>query len=110
MAGAAAATAPTCRICGCTDADCRQCFAKTGSPCAWIEPDLCSACLPAVELRAALDEAVQQGHCSRDEADEAFKFFDELSDAELRGEVGQREALQLVELFGFGQLDRRARN
>ena len=34
----------TCRICGCTDNDCRQCIAKTGEPCSWIEKDLCSAC------------------------------------------------------------------
>jgi hypothetical protein len=37
-----------CRICGCTDDDCRQCIEKTGEPCYWVEPDLCSAC--AVEL------------------------------------------------------------
>jgi len=37
-----------CRICGCTDDDCRQCIEKTGAPCFWIEPDLCSAC--ALEL------------------------------------------------------------
>lgn len=36
-----------CRICGCTDDDCRQCFEKTGKPCYWIEPDLCSACAEA---------------------------------------------------------------
>lgn len=35
-----------CRICGCTDDDCRQCIEKTGEPCFWIEPDLCSACGP----------------------------------------------------------------
>jgi hypothetical protein len=34
-----------CRICGCTDDDCRQCIEKTGMPCFWIEEDLCSACL-----------------------------------------------------------------
>jgi hypothetical protein len=34
----------TCRVCGCTDADCRQCIAKTGAPCWWVGPDLCSAC------------------------------------------------------------------
>jgi hypothetical protein len=33
-----------CRVCGCTDDDCRQCIAKTGQPCHWVEPDLCSAC------------------------------------------------------------------
>lgn len=34
----------TCRVCGCTDDDCSQCIAKTGTPCSWVEDDLCSAC------------------------------------------------------------------
>lgn len=33
-----------CRVCGCTDDDCRQCVEKTGEPCRWVEADLCSAC------------------------------------------------------------------
>ena len=33
-----------CRVCGCTDEDCSQCIEKTGSPCHWVAPDLCSAC------------------------------------------------------------------
>jgi hypothetical protein len=33
-----------CRVCGCTEMDCRQCIKKTGKPCHWIEEDLCSAC------------------------------------------------------------------
>lgn len=33
-----------CRVCGCTDNDCRQCIAKTGKPCYWVAEDLCSAC------------------------------------------------------------------
>ena len=35
----------TCRVCGCTDDDCRQCVEKTGSPCYWVDEDLCSACV-----------------------------------------------------------------
>jgi hypothetical protein len=35
----------TCRVCGCTDLNCRQCIEKTGEPCHWVEQDLCSACL-----------------------------------------------------------------
>lgn len=35
----------TCRVCRCTDDDCRQCVEKTGRPCHWVEPDLCSACV-----------------------------------------------------------------
>lgn len=34
-----------CRVCGCTDDDCRQCIEKTGEPCHWVEKDLCSACV-----------------------------------------------------------------
>jgi hypothetical protein len=37
---------PVCRVCGCTDEDCTQCFEKTGEGCTWVEPDLCSACAP----------------------------------------------------------------
>jgi hypothetical protein len=33
-----------CRVCGCTDDDCRQCIERTGEPCRWVSPDLCSAC------------------------------------------------------------------
>jgi hypothetical protein len=33
-----------CRVCGCTDTDCRQCIERTGRPCYWAEDDLCSAC------------------------------------------------------------------
>lgn len=33
-----------CRVCGCTDDDCSQCIERTGAPCHWVEPDLCSAC------------------------------------------------------------------
>jgi hypothetical protein len=33
-----------CRVCGCTDGDCSGCILRTGKPCHWIEPDLCSAC------------------------------------------------------------------
>ncbi len=38
-----------CRECGCTQNDCSQCIDKTGNPCFWIEPDLCSACRKANE-------------------------------------------------------------
>lgn len=35
----------TCRECGCTDDDCSGCIERTGEPCSWVEPDLCSACV-----------------------------------------------------------------
>ena len=38
-----------CRVCGCTENDCRQCIEKTGSPCHWVEDDLCSACVAEAE-------------------------------------------------------------
>jgi hypothetical protein len=34
----------TCRLCGCTDADCSECIAATGEPCHWVEDNLCSRC------------------------------------------------------------------
>lgn len=41
----------TCRVCGCTDDDCRGCIERTGEPCSWWHeysehPDgpICSAC------------------------------------------------------------------
>lgn len=33
-----------CRVCGCTDSNCQACIQRTGQPCHWVEPDLCSAC------------------------------------------------------------------
>lgn len=33
-----------CRVCGCTDDDCRQCIEATGQPCSWVAADLCSRC------------------------------------------------------------------
>lgn len=33
-----------CSECWCTELDCRQCIARTGAPCVWVEPYLCSAC------------------------------------------------------------------
>ena len=41
-----------CRLCGCTDADCRQCVEKTGQPCYWVLDDLCSACLDEATARS----------------------------------------------------------
>lgn len=34
----------TCCVCGCTEDDCSGCVERTGRPCAWAEPDLCTAC------------------------------------------------------------------
>lgn len=33
-----------CRICGCTDDNCKQCIERTGKACHWVEADMCSAC------------------------------------------------------------------
>ena len=41
-----------CRICGCTDSDCRQCIEKTGFPCHWAQEDLCSACVGEAARRS----------------------------------------------------------
>lgn len=42
-----------CRACGCTDNDCSGCVERTGAPCFWVEPDLCSACSDAQPLEIA---------------------------------------------------------
>lgn len=47
-----------CRGCGCTEANCSGCVAKTGEPCFWVQPDLCSACAPPAELEEAAVEVV----------------------------------------------------
>ncbi len=39
-----------CRRCGCTDADCSKCIKRTGVPCHWAMPDLCSACTTPAEV------------------------------------------------------------
>ena len=33
-----------CRQCGCCEDNCEGCIAPSGSPCHWVEADLCSAC------------------------------------------------------------------
>jgi hypothetical protein len=46
-----------CRVCGCTELDCSQCIAKTGTPCSWVEDDLCSAChVPGQHVRVLTQE------------------------------------------------------
>jgi hypothetical protein len=42
-----------CRECGCTEDDCSQCVEKTGEPCYWVEPGLCSACVPSSPSRTS---------------------------------------------------------
>ena len=36
-----------CRVCGCTDADCKSCVEATGWPCAWLDEEhtICSRCV-----------------------------------------------------------------
>lgn len=34
-----------CRVCDCTDLDCSGCIERSGAPCWWEEPNLCSACV-----------------------------------------------------------------
>jgi hypothetical protein len=40
-----AADPVSCRVCGCTEDDCSGCVERTGEPCHWAEPGLCSACV-----------------------------------------------------------------
>ncbi len=34
-----------CVVCGCTEADCSSCVERTGEPCYWVAPNVCSACV-----------------------------------------------------------------
>ena len=43
----------SCRVCGCTDNDCGGCIERTGRPCYWVGPDLCSACVDPAEMDLA---------------------------------------------------------
>jgi hypothetical protein len=42
-----------CRLCGCTETDCRGCIERTGAPCYWVDVNLCSACAVPVPDEAA---------------------------------------------------------
>jgi len=48
----------SCRVCGCTDNNCSQCIEKTGSPCHWVETDLCSACVEPKKSEEILQDLV----------------------------------------------------
>jgi len=37
-------TEQKCRVCGCTEEDCTQCVEAQGTPCYWVDIDLCSRC------------------------------------------------------------------
>ncbi len=51
-------SARTCRECGCTEADCRQCIEATGHPCHWVEPNLCSRCKDEIDADIVEGEAM----------------------------------------------------
>lgn len=44
----------SCRVCSCTDYDCSGCIARTGRPCFWVGPRLCSACRQPADADAPL--------------------------------------------------------
>lgn len=57
-----------CRVCGCTDIT--ACVDEDGSPCAWVDDDLCTLCderLPVIKdklLAAASSFAAAAGDCA----------------------------------------------
>ncbi len=80
-----------CRHCGCTDSDCRKCIEKTGEPCHWEEPDLCSACLSGAN-------GLVEDEASNDAPDEAADKAAE--DAEALGVTYQAMArASVIEKF-----------
>jgi hypothetical protein len=77
-----------CRVCGCTDVT--PCIDALGQPCAWVGPDLCSACEeagqdePLVELctegqASAFIRAMRQADAgvarARSRVDAAFERY-----------------------------------
>lgn len=44
-----------CRICGCTNDDCRQCAEVQGFACYWVEDDLCSRCFNELKKSRELE-------------------------------------------------------
>lgn len=68
-----------CRVCGCTQYDCRQCIEKTGSACHWVEQDLCSACVPekpveVIDNRSSAEQVIN----STNENNTSMSFFQQL--------------------------------
>ncbi len=59
------------------------------------------------DVRAQVEQAIAAGNVSRDEADEAMRFMDELAERELRGEVTPEEALGLLVTFSLAQVAKR---
>jgi len=51
----------TCRICGCTDDDCRQCIEASGEPCHWVEADLCSRCVQKNKRLVLIESTTRSG-------------------------------------------------
>jgi len=49
-----------CRVCGCTDDDCRQCLEAQGFPCHWVGEDLCSRCSDGIR-KGLLGEMKKRG-------------------------------------------------
>lgn len=54
-----------CRVCGCTDNNCAQCIRLTGSPCHWVEEDLCSACVPQRDDEVVAALLVEQAQAQK---------------------------------------------
>lgn len=68
----------SCKICGCTDEDCRQCIQKTGMPCHWVGPNLCSACVSgtvAGNSDSLEDSETEFAACSRCDGHDACEDF-----------------------------------
>jgi hypothetical protein len=64
-----------CRVCGCTDDDCSYCIERTGSPCYWVEEDLCSAC---AEGLGYLSDQMEEFEPENELASRHWSYVDEL--------------------------------
>jgi PRTRC genetic system protein E len=69
-----------CRVCGCTQDDCHRCVVKTGSPCYWVEDNLCSACVnEEADIKVIDTRAAHQPEQTESPKNENDMFFQRLA-------------------------------
>lgn len=89
----------SCRVCGCTDDDCRGCIAKVGGPCWWVKADLCSACVGSEDVRTDVPLPQPQRLSDADALDLARKVA---AGRAVRGDV-KRDATSKISALTVGE-------
>lgn len=90
----------TCRVCGCTQNNCQQCVEKTGSPCHWVEEDLCSACQEQPEVKVTDERAsANSPHTNDDGSMNFFRRLQALGHTDLTMRVMEEKGKLHVEFY-----------